>query len=162
MDVDKLLLQSEWLKICKFAISHHAPLTQDPGYRLSSDAIEGRPGQGTQGSIRSDLAQATQGTPRLLADRQANDLPLSRENARRATSRVSKLSPAGSVLYAQYSNGTLSNDLNAVKTNYDTATCTMNSATHRSMCPGRSSAWGSSTHFEFTGTTFDAASKFCL
>jgi Putative transposase/Transposase zinc-binding domain len=60
---------------------------QDPGYRLRQDAIEGRSGQGTQGSIRSDLAKAAQGTEGLLADRQASDLPLSRKDPRRSTSR---------------------------------------------------------------------------
>ena len=60
---------------------------QDPGYRLRQDAIESCSGQGTQGSIRSDLAQAAQGTTRLLADRQANDLPLSRQDTRRSASR---------------------------------------------------------------------------
>ncbi len=60
---------------------------QVSGYRLRQDVIEGRPGQGTQGSIRSDLAKTAQGIKGLLADRQAADLPLSRKDSRRSTSR---------------------------------------------------------------------------
>jgi hypothetical protein len=60
--------------------------SQDPGYRLSQDAAQSCFGQRTQGSIRADLPQIAQRTPRLLANRQAYDLSIPGQDARRATS----------------------------------------------------------------------------
>ena len=61
-------------------------LEAEPRHRLSQDATQSRSGQRTQGPIRADLTQASQRTERLLADRQASDLPVSRQDGRRSTS----------------------------------------------------------------------------
>ena len=58
--------------------------SQDSGYRLGQDATQSGSGQGTQGSIRADLAQAAQGTARLLADRQSSDLPVPRQDGKQS------------------------------------------------------------------------------
>lgn len=60
---------------------------QDPGYRLRQDATQSRAGQGTQRSICSDLTKTAQGITGLLADQQASDLSVSRQDARRSTPR---------------------------------------------------------------------------
>lgn len=60
---------------------------QDPGHRLRSDATQSRSRKGSQGSVRSHLAQTAQGTQGLLADRQASDLPVSRQDSRRSATR---------------------------------------------------------------------------
>ena len=57
------------------------------GYRLSSDAIEGRTGQGTQGSIRTDFTQALDRTENLLERVSTNQLLVPGLDARCATQR---------------------------------------------------------------------------
>ena len=58
------------------------------GYRLSSDATEGRSVQGTQGSICTDFTQALDRAENLLERVSANQLPVPGLDARCATQRI--------------------------------------------------------------------------
>lgn len=60
---------------------------QSPAYRLGTDADQNSQRQGKQGPFRAALAQTIASASRILESEQANRLPLSWQDARRAASR---------------------------------------------------------------------------
>ena len=70
--------------LCGGAETLRSTQPQAPGYRLGQDAIESRSGQGTQGSICSDIAQALERVESLLERVSADELLVPWADARSA------------------------------------------------------------------------------